>query len=131
MDTYCSNCGSSLPADVNFCPKCGRPTPSYSSGSDVSSYEPTAQVAPFKNPVQIPSTEYGSNPYGAAPPNPYEVSPLIPPPPPPQRRNKWITILISINLLALILASVGVFVLLSQRAKDNATTASTTSVPRG
>jgi hypothetical protein len=131
MGTFCSNCESSLTADVNFCPKCGKPTSSYYSGSGVSSNDPTALASPFKNPLQIPSSEYGSNPYGAPTLNPYEVTPLIPPPPPPQRRNKMLGILIGINLLVLILAGVGVFALLSQRAKDHATTASTPSVPHG
>ncbi len=129
MTIICSKCGSSLAADVSFCPQCGTPTSSYYSESGASPYEPTA----LKPPSQIPSTEYGSNPYGVPLQNPYE--PFNPyavpaPPPPPKRQRKssmLIGILSGIIVTVLILASVGAFVLLTKGAKN--TPSGNTSLP--
>jgi hypothetical protein len=139
MTTICSKCGSSLTADVNFCPQCGAPTSSYYANSGASPHEPTARVAPSKTPSQIRSTNYGSNPYGVPLQNPYEpLNPYeIPPPPPPPSRRPKFGLLIGFVALVLVLVSGSIFVLLSQRAKNSATTPSTTpistvtSVPSG
>ena len=117
MNNFCSNCGSALAADVNFCPKCGRPTSSSSLGAGISSDEPTSLASSLKNPVQIPSTNYGSHPYGATLANPYE--PLNPyetslPPPPPPRRHVKLTLLIGLVVLVLVLVSGGVFAFLTR-----------------
>ncbi len=116
MIAMCSKCGSSLNADVSFCPNCGTPTASYYASSGASSYDATVAPSSFETPSQPPPTDYGSNPYGMTPPNPYDVSPLIPPPPPPPpvRWNKRIPIFIGIGLLVLVLLSASVFTLLAQ-----------------
>lgn len=116
MTTICSKCGSALAADMRFCPQCGTLTFSHSSNSGASLYEPTSLTAPSKTPAQIPSTDYGSNPYGVPLQNPYEPlnpyeTPLSPPPPLPSRRPKF-GLLIGLVALILVLVSGGVFVFL-------------------
>jgi hypothetical protein len=81
MTTVCRTCGSSVAADVRFCPHCGTATFPYYANSGASPDEPTALAAAFRTPSQIPSTQYGSNPYEV---NLYDG----PPPPPPRHRVK-------------------------------------------
>lgn len=119
MTTICSKCGSSLAADVSYCPQCGTPTSSYYSESGASPYEPTA----LKPSSQIPSTEYGSNPYGVLLQNPHESlnpyeAPLRPPPPPPPQHHVKIGLIIGAVVLVLIVASASVFALLTQLARN-------------
>jgi hypothetical protein len=118
--TTCSKCGSSLTADLSFCPNCGTPTPSYYSRTGASSYDATIAAPSSVAPTLLPSTDYGSNPYSAAPQNPYDESSYIPPPPPPPpppspaHRNRRFIILIGATLLVLILLGAGVITLLAQ-----------------
>jgi Concanavalin A-like lectin/glucanases superfamily/zinc-ribbon domain len=57
MVTFCNKCGSSLAADVRFCPHCGTPAFSSYADSGASPYEPTALAARSQAPAQIPSHE--------------------------------------------------------------------------
>jgi regulation of enolase protein 1 (concanavalin A-like superfamily) len=118
MTTLCSKCGSSLAADVRFCPQCGTPTSSYSSNFGASPYVPTAASFRSGAPLHKPATDYGSPPYGVPqqnpyePLNPYEV-PLRPPPPP---RQVKIGLLIGVVGLVLLLGGVGIFTLFTRIA---------------
>ena len=107
MTTICSKCGSSLAADVLFCPQCGTPTSSYDSNSAASPYDPTAASFHSSAPQHKPATDYGSPPYGVLPqnpyepPNPYEAPLRPPPPPPPKRRRVWLVLVVLVVLVGL------------------------------
>jgi hypothetical protein len=122
---HCSSCGTQLPLGVAYCPGCGAVTPYRVSESDVAPDDPTSASFPPDTPYQRSPTDHGTplyevsqqNPYD--PLNPYEVPP---PPPPPRRRVKFsifIGVFSGVVAAIIILASVAVFALLAQRAKDN------------
>ena len=126
MTTICSKCGSSLAADVRFCPQCGTSTSSYYSNSGASPYDLTAASSSSGAPLQAPptATDYGSPPYGMPPQNPYEPltpyeAPLQAPPPPSPRRPVKMGLLIGVVVLVLVLVSGGVFAFLRQGTKGN------------
>lgn len=127
MTPLCNNCGSTLAADVNFCPKCGTPTPSYYSGSSSSQSDPTALSSHTNSSQSEVPTGHGSTPYGTPDKNPYEhFNPyrIAPPPPPPQHRTRFSLIVGFISGVAvsiLILGSIGAFVLLTQKVKTTPT----------
>ena len=85
----CSVCGAPLAPDVQYCPRCGTPTPAYYASTGSSPNAPTVTPlpppsAPYGNPAggAAPYTDYGAQPYGTIPPaNPYD--PYTPTPPPP------------------------------------------------
>lgn len=82
MTTICNNCGSTLADDVNFCPKCGTPAPSYYPYSGSSQADPTARSSSADALYPKASTDYGSPPHGMLEKNPYDQSPygVLPPP---------------------------------------------------
>ena len=126
MITICRKCGSSLAADVRFCPQCGTSTSSYYSNSGASPDDLTAASSSSGAPRQAPptSTDYGSPPYGMPQQNPYEPrnpyeAPLQAPPPPSPRRPVKRGLLIGVVVLVLVLLSGGVFAFLLRGTKGN------------
>lgn len=69
MQQFCNNCGTAIQPGSSVCTNCGTPVSGGSGG-----YDPTMRAG------TPPSTGYGSQPYGAPPPN-YGAGA---PPPPPQ-----------------------------------------------
>ena len=115
----CNSCGTQLPEGAAFCPTCGAGV----SESGRTPYYPTAAPSPSGAPVQTPSppSDHGSPPYGSPQQNPYEpLNPYAAPmPPPPPRRKVKIGLIIGVVVLALILASAGVFVSFRLLATNN------------
>jgi hypothetical protein len=124
MTTICSKCGSSLAADVLFCPQCGTPTSSYYSESGASPYEPTT----LKPPSQIPSTDYGSPLYGAPSQNPYEpLNPYEAPPPPRQRLGLRVVLTVVIAAFVILVSAIGLDVVSHNQAAG--VVAATATIP--
>lgn len=134
MTTVCSKCGSSLAADVLFCPQCGTPTSSSYSNSGVSPYDPTAASFHSSAPQHKPATNYGSPPYGVPPQNPYEPlnlyqAPLRPPPPPLQRRGNRTWLIVGTVVLVCVIVVGGVVALLRSGAQGSSSPHSPTIAP--
>ena len=128
MDTFCSNCGRSLIPDDHFCPQCGKPISSSARGFAIPSNTPTIPAAPFQNTPPMPSTDYGSNPYGVTASNPYDASSLKPPPPPRPHRNRRLGILIGVGLLVLLLGNISTWIVFIRGTQTNANTTSATAL---
>lgn len=131
MTTLCSKCGSSLAADVSFCPQCGTSTTSYHSDSGTPMYDSTVISSHSSASLHTPATGSDSSPYELQNPyepfNPYAVPP---PPPAPKRQDKnsmLIGMLIGIIVTVLLLVSVSAFVWLTKDAKN--TPSGNTSLP--
>ena len=84
----CNVCGNPLAPDVQYCPRCGTPTPAYYASTGSTPNAPTATPSsppPYGGlPGAAPYTDYGAQPYGTTPSasaNPYD--PYTPTPPPP------------------------------------------------
>ncbi len=118
----CSGCGTPLPPEVIYCPKCGTPTPAYYSSAGTGPNAPTVPSSPYSVPPPVPSTSYGPQPYGAAPP-PYSVPPPVPydpyravppasPPPPSPRRGSRAWLFAGVALIVLVLIVGGVVAVL-------------------
>jgi hypothetical protein len=121
----CRSCGIVLPVGAAYCPTCGAMTPYNVSTSGISPYDLTAASSPSGASTQAPPTDYGSPPYGVPPQNPYEplnpyAVPLQAPLPPPTstRRRIKIGLISGVVVLVLIIASVSVVALLTQRLKN-------------
>ncbi len=133
MTTICNNCGRILADYVNFCPKCGTPTPSYYSHSGLSQSEPTARPSSADALDPKASTDYGSPPHGMLEKNPYDQSPygVVPPPPPRQGRSSLVIGIVSgIVVSILILGVFSTFALLTAReGSSSVSPTSSSSVP--
>ena len=134
---YCNFCGTSLPADAAYCPKCGAVTPYTIANSGVAPTDPTIASSRYGTPFDQVATDYGSSPSAVPQQNSYDspgytlpldIPPPPPPPFPPPRRRPRSVLLLGIILLVLILASLEAMLLLTP--KTSPTTARTsTPVP--
>jgi hypothetical protein len=86
----CSVCGTPLAPDVQYCPRCGTPTPAYYASTGSSPNAPTVTPlppppsAPYSGaPGAAPYTDYGAQPYGTTPSSTNPYDPYTPAPPPP------------------------------------------------
>jgi regulation of enolase protein 1 (concanavalin A-like superfamily) len=109
----CSQCGANNSDEDIFCQKCGK------------GLETTGQnESTLLSPPPVPASPYENFSYiypGSSEPN-------YPPPPPPQYRTRFslvVGIVSGIAVSILILGSVGVFVLLTQKAKNTSTVPTT------